>query len=39
MKRVHLDEIKSLESPPRTVNIFLEKEIKMTSFILQFLDL
>ena len=29
MKRVHLDEIKSLESPPRTVNIFLEKEIKM----------
>ena len=29
MKHVHLDEIKSLESPPRTVNIFLEKEIKM----------
>ena len=29
MKRVHLDKIKSLESPPRTVNIFSEKEIKM----------
>ena len=29
MKRVHLDEIKSLESPPRKVNIFSEKEIKM----------
>jgi len=29
MKRVHLDEIKSLESSPRKVNIFSEKEIKM----------
>ena len=29
MKRVHLDEIKSLESPPRKINIFSEKEIKM----------
>ena len=29
MKRVHLGEIKSLESPPRKVNIFSEKEIKM----------
>ena len=29
MKRVHLDEIKSLESPPKKVNIFSEKEIKM----------
>ncbi len=29
MKHVHLDEIKSLESPPRKVNIFSEKEIKM----------
>ena len=29
MKRVHLDEIKGLESPPRKVNIFSEKEIKM----------
>ena len=29
MKRVHLDEIKSLESPSRKVNIFSEKEIKM----------
>ena len=29
MKLVHLDEIKSLESPPRKVNIFSEKEIKM----------
>ena len=29
MKRVHLDEIKSLESPPRKVNIFSENEIKM----------
>ena len=29
MERVHLDEIKSLESPPRKVNIFSEKEIKM----------
>ena len=29
MKRVHLDEIKSLEFPPRKVNIFSEKEIKM----------
>ena len=29
MKRVHLDEIKSLESSPKKVNIFSEKEIKM----------
>ena len=29
MKRAHLGEIKSLESPPRKVNIFSEKEIKM----------
>ena len=29
MKRVHLYEIKSLESSPRKVNIFSEKEIKM----------
>ena len=29
MKRVHLGEIKSLESSPRKVNIFSEKEIKM----------
>ena len=29
MKHVHLDEIKSLESPPKKVNIFSEKEIKM----------
>jgi len=29
MKRIHLDKVKSLESPPRIVNIFSEKEIKM----------
>ena len=29
MERVHLDEIKSLETSPRKVNIFSEKEIKM----------
>jgi len=29
MKHIHLDKIKSLESPPRKVNIFSEKEIKM----------
>ena len=29
MKHVHLDKIKSLESPPKKVNIFSEKEIKM----------
>ena len=29
MKRIHLDEIKSYESPPRIINIFSEKEIKM----------
>ena len=29
MKRVHLDEIKGLESSPKKVNIFSEKEIKM----------
>ena len=29
MKHIHLDKIKSLESDPRKVNIFSEKEIKM----------
>jgi len=29
MKHIHLDKIKSLESAPRKVNIFSEKEIKM----------
>ena len=29
MKHKHLDKIKSLESPPKKVNIFSEKEIKM----------
>ena len=29
MKRIHLDKIKSLESPPKILNIFSEKEIKM----------
>jgi len=29
MKHIHLDKIKSLESSPRKVNIFSEKEIKM----------
>jgi len=29
MKRTHLDKIKSLETPPKKVNIFSEKEIKM----------
>ena len=29
MKHIHLDEIKSHESPPKIVNIFSEKEIKM----------
>ena len=29
MKHIHLDKIKSLESPPKKVNIFSEKEIKM----------
>ena len=29
MKRRHLDKIKSYESPPKIVNIFSEKEIKM----------
>ena len=29
MKLIHLDKIKSYESPPRIVNIFSEKEIKM----------
>ena len=29
MKRIHLDKIKSYESPPKKVNIFSEKEIKM----------
>ena len=29
MKRIHLDETKNYESPPRVVNIFSEKEIKM----------
>ena len=29
MKHIHLDKIKSLEAPPKKVNIFSEKEIKM----------
>ena len=29
MKHIHLDEIKNHESPPKIVNIFSEKEIKM----------
>ena len=29
MKHIHSDKIKSYESPPRIVNIFSEKEIKM----------
>ena len=29
MNRIHLDKIKSYESPPRIVNIFSKKEIKM----------
>ena len=29
MKRIHLNKIKSYESPPKKVNIFSEKEIKM----------
>ena len=29
MKRENLDQIKSLESPPKILNIFSEKEIKM----------
>ena len=29
MKRKNLDQIKNLESPPKIVNIFSEKEIKM----------
>ena len=29
MKHIHLDKIKSYESPPKIVNIFSEKEIKM----------
>ena len=29
MKHIHLDKIKNYESPPRIVNIFSEKEIKM----------
>ena len=29
MKHLHLDKIKSLESPPKKVNIFSDKEIKM----------
>jgi len=29
MKHIYLDKIKSLESPPKIVNIFSEKEIKM----------
>ena len=29
MKRKNIDQIKSLESPPKIVNIFSEKEIKM----------
>jgi len=29
MKRIHLDKIKSLESPPKKFNLFSEKEIEM----------
>ena len=29
MKHIHLEKIKSYESPPKIVNIFSEKEIKM----------
>ena len=29
MKHIHLDKIKSLESSPKKVNIFSDKEIKM----------
>ena len=29
MKHIYLDKIKSLESPPKVVNIFSEKEINM----------
>ncbi len=29
MKHIHLEKIKSLEAPPKKVNIFTEKEIKM----------
>ena len=29
MKHIHLDKIKSLESPPKKINIFSEKEIQM----------
>ena len=29
MKHIHIDKIKSLEGPPKKVNIFSEKEIKM----------
>ena len=29
MNHIHLDKIKSYESPPRIVNIFSKKEIKM----------
>ena len=29
MKHLHLDKIKSLESAPKKVNIFSEKELKM----------
>ena len=29
MKHIHIDKIKSLESPPKKVNIFSDKEIKM----------
>ena len=29
MKHIHLDKIKSLESAPKKINIFSEKEIQM----------
>ena len=29
MKHIHLDKIKNFESPPKKVNIFSEKELKM----------
>ena len=29
MKHIHLDKIKSLEGPPKVINIFSDQEIKM----------
>ena len=36
MKRIHLDKIKSLESPPKILNIFSEKEIIFFQFLNEF---